>query len=75
MWYYLLKESEVLADGRHLGPTGAQIVAEVFVGLLDGDPSSYLRAQPDWVPELPASDPGSFTMVDLLRFAGVLPAA
>lgn len=75
LWYYLLKEAEVLADGRHLGPTSAQIVAEVFVGLLAGDPSSYLRAQPDWVPELPASDPGSFTMVDLLRFAGVLPAA
>jgi Animal haem peroxidase len=72
LWYYLLKEAEVLADGRRLGPTGAGIVAEVLVGLLAADPSSYLRAQPGWTPELPGAAPGRFTMVDLLRFAGVL---
>jgi hypothetical protein len=71
LWYYLLREAEVVTEGRRLGPTGATIVAEVFVGLLAGDPSSFLRAAPDWAPTLPSAEPGRFTVVDLLRFAGV----
>jgi hypothetical protein len=46
-------------------------VAEVLVGLLKGDPSSYLRVSPAWTPELPGEKAGDFTMPDLLRFAGV----
>ncbi len=71
LWYYLLRESEVVAQGRRLGPTSARIVAEVLLGLLKGDPSSFLRKAPAWVPELPSENPGEFTMVDILRFAGV----
>jgi hypothetical protein len=71
LWFYLLREAEVLSDGRRLGPTGGRIVAEVLVGLLKGDPSSFLRQQPAWRPELPSAEPGHFTMVDLLRFARV----
>ncbi|MGI9022175.1 MAG: peroxidase family protein [Acidimicrobiales bacterium] len=71
LWFYLLRESEVVADGLRLGPTAARIVAEVVVGLLAGDPSSFLRVAPAWTPELPSEHPGHFTMVDLLRFAGV----
>ncbi len=71
LWFYLLRESEVLAEGRRLGPTAGRIVAEVLVGLLKGDPSSFLRQQPAWKPELPAAEEGRFTMLDLLRFAGV----
>jgi hypothetical protein len=71
LWFYLLRESEVVSDGRKLGPTAARMVAEVLVGLLKGDPSSYLRQQPAWKPELPAATKGTFTMQDLLRFAGV----
>ncbi len=71
LWYYLLREAEVDSQGRRLGPTGATVVAEVLVGLLAADPSSYLRAAPGWAPELPGREPGQFTMVDLLRFAGV----
>jgi hypothetical protein len=71
LWYYLLREAEVDSEGRRLGTTAATIVAEVLVGLLAGDPSSYLRAAPAWTPELPGSQPGQFTIVDLLRFAGV----
>ena len=57
--------------GERLGPTGGRIVAEVLVGLLKGDPSSFLRQAPAWKPELPSAEPGHFTMADLLRFAGV----
>ena len=71
LWYYLLREAEVDSGGLRLGPTGARIVAEVLVGLLAGDPSSFLRVAPGWTPELPSAVPGQFTMVDLLRFAGV----
>ena len=71
LWYYLLREAEVDNGGLRLGPAGATIVAEVLVGLLAADPSSYLRVAPAWKPELPSIEPGTFTMVDILRFAGV----
>jgi Animal haem peroxidase len=66
LWFYILKESEIRAGGRHLGPVGATIVAEVFVGLLRDDPESVL-SQPDAAPRLPAAD-GAFKMADLFRF-------
>jgi hypothetical protein len=72
LWYYILREAEVDSNGLHLGPTGATIVAEVLVGLLAADPSSFLRADPSWTPELPSAVAGTFTMVDFLRFAGVV---
>jgi hypothetical protein len=71
LWFYVLREAEVLADGRRLGPTGGRIVAEVLLGLLKGDPSSFLRQAPGWKPDLPAASAGQFTRPDLLRFAGV----
>lgn len=70
LWFYILKEAEVQADGQRLGEVGSRILAEVFVGMLQGDPNSFLAAQPDWVPTLPAETPGSFTMADLLHFVG-----
>jgi hypothetical protein len=70
LWYWLLKESEVVEEGRRLGPTSGRIVAEVLLGMLAGDPSSFLHASPPWTPTLPAAQPGQFTIVDLLRFAG-----
>jgi hypothetical protein len=69
LWYYILKESEVRAGGRHLGAVGGRIVAEVFLGLLEKDPSSYLRNDPAFRPFLGATD-GSFTMPDLITVAG-----
>ena len=74
LWYYVLKEAEVMADGLHLGPVGGRIVAEVFVGILQSDPTSYLAAQPDWTPTLPSKG-GDFRMTDFLTFAGVDPGS
>ena len=70
LWYYILKEADFLEDGAHLGPVGGRLVAEVFIGLLQLDSSSYLNAQPDFTPSL-GSVPGSFQMTDFLTFAGV----
>jgi hypothetical protein len=74
LWYYILKEAE-LAGGTHLAGIGARIVAEVFLGLLAADRSSYLARNPQWRPTLPSGAPGTFRMVDLLTFAGVDPAS
>jgi hypothetical protein len=68
LWYYVLKESEH-TGGERLGPVGSRIVAEVFVGLLDGSPHSYRTEEPDWTPTLGAQ-PGSFTMKDLITLTG-----
>ena len=70
LWFYVLREAQITADGKHLGPVGGRIVAEVIIGLLKGDPHSYLRQDPDWTPTY-GSD-GSFTTVDLLKAAGVV---
>jgi hypothetical protein len=72
LWYYILKEAEVLNMGKKLGPVGGRIVAEVFIGLLHGDPLSYLSIEPTWRPtpgRFGAREDGEFTMADLLRFA------
>jgi hypothetical protein len=68
LWYYILRESELRERGARLGRVGARIVTEVFLGLLDRDPLSYLSVQPDWKPELPSKKAGEFTMADLIRF-------
>jgi hypothetical protein len=69
LWFYVLREAQVHAAGEHLGAVGGRIVAEVLVGLLDGDRQSYLSQKPGWKPTLPAATDGDFTMADLVRFA------
>jgi len=70
LWFYVLKEAELLEGGRMLGPVGGRIVAEVLLGLLAHDPLSYLSVEPNWRPVTPmAKDDGSFDMPQLIRFA------
>lgn len=77
LWFYILKEAEAYTGGRHLGPMGGAIVAEVIVGLLKDDPESVLSAP---TPELPPGD-GKFRIADLFKFVeskkgqGNIPAA
>lgn len=75
LWYYILKEAKVRQKGKRLGPVGGRIVAEVFIGLLQGDHQSYLRQCPDWRPTLcqKKGKKPDFKIVDLLSFAGVAP--
>ncbi|KQR52466.1 hypothetical protein ASF88_13125 [Leifsonia sp. Leaf336] len=68
LWFYILKESGVRADGACLGPVGGRIVAEVLIGLLAGDHLSYLSVQPNWRPTLgPVA--GEFTLSDIVNLA------
>ncbi|MEA2584453.1 MAG: hypothetical protein QOF33_2538 [Thermomicrobiales bacterium] len=76
LWYYILKEAEVFSGGKRLGPVGGRIVAEVLIGLLYGDPQSYLRIDPAWTPTTglfgartdPVNDKPVFGMPELLGF-------
>jgi hypothetical protein len=70
LWFYVLREADVLEGGERLGPVGGRIVAEVIIGLLQGDGQSWLGQDPDWVPTMGSS--GTFTMVDLLGAARVV---
>ena len=77
LWYYILKEAELMQEALQLGPVGGRIVGEVFIGLLQTDPNAYVNVQPDWVPTLPTktATPEDFRMIDFLGFAGVDPAS
>ncbi|HST71223.1 MAG TPA: heme peroxidase family protein [Kocuria rosea] len=66
LWFYVLKEAELLG-GRTLGPVGGRIVAEVILGILSLDRSSFLNAATPWTP---GATP--FACGDFLRMAGAL---
>jgi Animal haem peroxidase len=65
LWFYILRESDVRAEGEELGPVGGRIVAEVLIGIIDADPESYRAVSPDWNPPLPARG-SQFGLTDLL---------
>jgi len=75
LWFYVLKEAEVMAGGQHLGPVGGRIVGEVIIGLIQLDPDSYTSSS-GWQPTLPTINgrvTGDFRMIDFLAFAKVDP--
>jgi Animal haem peroxidase len=74
LWLYVLREAQLVNGGQFLGPVGGQIVAEVMLGLLLADPTSYLSAQSGWQPHLGATGT-DYEIADFLRFAGVDPAS
>jgi hypothetical protein len=65
LWFYILKEAEVLAGGNRLGPLGSLIVAETLIGLIDHDPHSYWRA--------PTATGQRWTPADGVRPGGIVP--
>lgn len=79
LWLYILKEAEIEGEGgRHLGPVGGRIVAEVFVGLAKHDPNSFLNIDPGWSPATaingePLVEPSGprLQLGDLIRAAGL----
>jgi hypothetical protein len=75
LFYYLLKEAELRAEGLSLGLIGSHIVFEVLQSALEADPESYLSmVGPKW--ELPSwrypsgsSRPVS-SLIDIVRLVG-----
>jgi len=73
LWFYILKEAEVLACGQHLGPLGSHIVAGTLVGLIAKDPTSYWNGEGGrWAPaQFDAANPID-SLESMARFAGML---
>lgn len=62
LWFYVLKEADMLQDGERLGPVGGRIVGEVLVGIIDADPESFRFVDPHWTPTLASG----FGLADIL---------
>jgi hypothetical protein len=81
LWVYILSEAQVTswksADPGlakddipiKLGPVGGRLVAEVFASLLRGDPTSYLYAEPKFVPIKDFAHGGRFGLAELINVA------
>lgn len=67
LWYYILKESEILNNGKNLGPVGSRILVETFVGLIKGSKNSIIKDS-NWKPSLSIRNVEDFSMSDLLAF-------
>ncbi|SDZ98461.1 peroxidase family protein [Rubrimonas cliftonensis] len=50
LFYYLMRESEVVHQGRRYGPTGSAILMEVFGGMLRLCGGTFLN-HPHWAPD------------------------
>ena len=59
-----------MLGGHHLGPIGSTIVLETFIGLLLGDPNSFIH-QAGWRPMAPIAtgDPDAFELKHLIAWA------
>lgn len=81
LWYYILRESEALEPGPHLGPVGSYIVAETILGSLYSDLTSAaqqaafvtsvsgLAPDPETLsPNAPANPANIQTMAQLINY-------
>lgn len=67
LWLYILAEG-LNSGGEHLGSVGGRLIAEVLIGLLECDPTSYLGANRSWVPELLKNRNSTFDMDALVDY-------
>ena len=74
LWFYLLVEAEKIGretssghfdKGEGLGPTGARIIAETVLGLIELDSRSFLAQNRSWQP---ADGVGVSTVGEMLTF-------
>jgi hypothetical protein len=68
LWFYILREAEIVGNSQHLGQVGGTIIAEVIAGLIREDRHSFLAQWPKWRPTLPSAVAGHFTIADLINF-------
>jgi hypothetical protein len=68
LWIYILREAQA-QHGSRLGEVGSTIVAETLIGLIAGDPLSYLNVNRKWTPSLASN--GELQLRDLIRAAGM----
>ena len=70
LWFYILREAELLNNGDRLGPVGSRLLGECFLTILLQDDKSYLKTFPKWRPTL-GGHPWQFTFADLINFVEV----
>ncbi|WP_197455581.1 peroxidase family protein [Stieleria neptunia] len=70
LFFYILRESNVVHKGAHLGPVGSAILMEVFSGVLSLCTDSFLSER-GWSPseEVVGTD-HRLTLADVLRYVG-----
>lgn len=80
LWFYTLMESKVCYEGQCLGPVASRIIAEVIVGIVEGDPNAFLNKEPGWKPKFGVQkntndsetrEEYRYSMIDFLRYAEV----
>ncbi|AUX39818.1 uncharacterized protein SOCE26_012130 [Sorangium cellulosum] len=71
LWFYLLKEAQVQHDGQLLGNVGGRIVAEVLIGLIQADSTSFLNIPPAPPIKLPTRIRDLGDMTTLARAAAI----
>ncbi len=60
LWYYILKEAQVLEGGLQMGPVSGRIIGEVFIGLTRADKDFCLTVNRNWKPTLLSAKTGDF---------------
>ncbi len=71
LWFYVLKEAEVLGQGNRLGPVGSRIVAETIIGQIRADQNSFLNQGWDPGQGVTTSTGAQVdTIIRFLQFAG-----
>jgi hypothetical protein len=74
LWFYLLKEAEIVAGGRSLGPLGSRIVMETLHAAIDAARPSILDEGDGWRCDsrLEPQEERRYAFADLLEFSGLL---
>jgi len=68
LWYYMLKEADLLGGGQRLGPLASRVVMEVLHAAIEASEFSILDDE-TWRPTLPSLSGSHFTMPDLIAFS------
>jgi len=67
LWFYVLREAELLGEGKQLGPLGSRIVMETLHAAIEASEHSILHG--GWMPVLPSAAADRFAATDLAAFA------
>lgn len=67
LWYYILREAELLGGGNHLGPLGSRVLVETMHAAIEASEVSILRIE-NWQADLPGAKSGRFTMPALILY-------
>ncbi len=72
LWYYVLKEAELLCNGEQLGPVGGRIIGQVIAAAIWHQDYSFINLNGEtWTPVVPNSDssnPHRFCFMDIVNY-------